>query len=63
MDPLVIVVMGIVFWAIVLFPTVKILHRMGFSGWWSPLILTGFGMVVALWVLAYVRWPATNNLS
>ena len=47
-------------WAAVLIPTVRILRRMGFSGWWSPLALTGLGLVNGVWIIAFVGWPAVK---
>jgi hypothetical protein len=46
---------------IVLFPIAKILRRMGLSGWWCLLYLTGIGIIVGIWVLAYCRWPALDR--
>jgi hypothetical protein len=49
---------------LILFPIVKILRRIGLSGWWSLLYLTGIGTIIGPWILAYCRWPAferTNN--
>ena len=56
-------ILGAALWAALLIPTAKILRRMGFSGWWSPLTLTGVGLVAGLWVLAYRRWSALEPHS
>jgi hypothetical protein len=45
----------VVFW-----PLIKIMHRIGRSGWWSLLILTGH---LGIWLLAYTRWPAIEPPS
>lgn len=33
------------------------LKRIGFSPWWALLCFFPFFAVVALWVLAFIRWP------
>jgi uncharacterized membrane protein YhaH (DUF805 family) len=55
---LVVILMNVVFWAAILFPLVRILRRMGFSGWWA--LLVGF-WPVGLWLLAYNPWPAFDR--
>ncbi|HEV2649945.1 MAG TPA: hypothetical protein VGU69_01695 [Rhizomicrobium sp.] len=48
-------------WAVFILPLVRILQRMGLSGWWVPLgLLT---MPISFWVLAHVRWPAVDGKS
>lgn len=55
-------------WVIVLivgfvwiFPTWKILRRMGFTGWWALLsIVPGLNLVL-LWVVSLVKWPIENQ--
>jgi hypothetical protein len=56
--------MSILHWVIVLapialfaFPIIKILKRMGFSGWWVIMALAPLANLVGLWVLASVKWP------
>jgi hypothetical protein len=34
---------------------------MGLSGWWSLLVLTGAGMIVGPWILAYCAGPRLNE--
>ena len=46
---------------VILFPIAKILRRMGLSGWWSLLYLTGIGVIIGPWILAYCRWPAFDR--
>jgi hypothetical protein len=58
-----VIIAVIVYFAIFFWPLVKILHRMGFSGWWTLLFFTGPGFIVALWLVAYSRWPAIDNES
>jgi uncharacterized membrane protein YhaH (DUF805 family) len=42
-----------IFWFVV-----RILHRMGFSGWWSLMI---FFWPIGLGMLAFSRWPAIDK--
>jgi uncharacterized membrane protein YhaH (DUF805 family) len=37
---------------------VRILHRMGFSGWWSLMICL---WPIGLFMLAFARWPAIDG--
>jgi uncharacterized membrane protein YhaH (DUF805 family) len=37
---------------------VRILHRAGYSGWWSLLAFIPIVNVIALWYFAKARWPA-----
>ena len=55
--------LGILLLAAIFVPMVKILRRMGRSGWWSILAVTGPGMIVGLWLLAYCRWPAVKEIE
>ena len=47
--------------ALILIPLAKVLRRMGLSGWWSLLYLTGIGVIIGSWLLAYCRWPALDR--
>ena len=38
-------------------PVVKILHRLGYSGWWAVLAPISPLNIIGLWVPAYARWP------
>jgi predicted ABC-type exoprotein transport system permease subunit len=56
--------LSIVHWLIVLaaifvlaFPLVRILRRLGYSGWWAVLWFVPLVNLIALWVLAYRPWP------
>jgi hypothetical protein len=33
------------------------LKRIGFSPWWALLCFFPFFAIIALWVLAFIRWP------
>jgi hypothetical protein len=43
--------------ALVLYPTGRILGRIGFSPFWSILALVPIANLAALWILAFVDWP------
>jgi hypothetical protein len=44
-------------------PFTIIIRRMGFSGWWMLLFLVPFGVLVGIWLMALVRWPAVPRNS
>ena len=58
MKPLLIVTIIV---AISLPPVVRILHRLGFSGWWAIIGVISPINIIALWVLAYVNWPEVSR--
>lgn len=43
--------------AVILYPIGRILARIGLSPFWSLVALIPFVNLVALWVLAFGRWP------
>ena len=47
--------------AVVLYPTGRILSRMGFSPLWSVLAFVPILNLVALWVVAFTEWPARSE--
>lgn len=47
----------IVLWALVLAPIWRILRRLGYNPWLSLLTLVPIVNLIALWRLAYARWP------
>jgi hypothetical protein len=49
------IVAGYVF--LVCFPLAKILRRLGLSGWWALLAVVPLANLIALWILAFSRWP------
>jgi ABC-type spermidine/putrescine transport system permease subunit I len=52
----------VLFFAFVVgFPVARILSRMGYSKAWALLVLVPLVNWIALWVLAYAKWPALNN--
>jgi hypothetical protein len=43
------------------FPIGRIIHRTGHSAWWViAFLIPGIGLI-AIWVLAFVRWPAVDR--
>jgi hypothetical protein len=38
-------------------PVVRILRRLGYSGWWAVLAPVSPFNLIGLWVLAYAKWP------
>ena len=44
-------------------PISEILHRSGHSRWWAPICFVPLVNCVALWVFAYIRWPALDRQS
>jgi hypothetical protein len=54
---------GVAYIFLIFWPTVRIMHRIGRSGWWSLLIVAGPGAIIGLWLLAYTRWPALEQKS
>jgi uncharacterized membrane protein YhaH (DUF805 family) len=51
----------VVFLLIYFIPLVKILHKAGYSGWWSVLILVPILNLVMLYVFAFADWPALRG--
>jgi len=47
--------------AAVAIPTAKILGKAGFSKWWTILAFIPWLNLAALWVFAFVQWPATPD--
>lgn len=45
------------FWALV-----RVLNKMGYSGWWSLLTFIPPLALVALWVMAFSDWPSQRRL-
>jgi uncharacterized membrane protein YhaH (DUF805 family) len=49
--------------AIFLPPFARIVRRAGYSGWWALLMIVPGVNVIALWVFAFIRWPALEPSS
>jgi uncharacterized membrane protein YhaH (DUF805 family) len=45
------------FWGLV-----RVLNKMGYSGWWSLLTFIPPLALVALWVMAFSDWPSQRRL-
>lgn len=43
--------------ALVLYPTGRILQRLGFSPFWSVVAMIPLANLIGLWVLAMIDWP------
>lgn len=42
-------------------PTIAVLRKAGRSPWWALVLLAPPLALVALWVLAFTRWPALKK--
>jgi uncharacterized membrane protein YhaH (DUF805 family) len=47
--------------AFISFPVVRILQRTGRSGWWVIVFMTPALTFFALYVFAFIRWPAIDG--
>jgi uncharacterized membrane protein YhaH (DUF805 family) len=47
--------------ALFLPPAARIVRRVGYSGWWALLMIVPGVNVLALWALAFIRWPALDR--
>jgi hypothetical protein len=56
-------VVFVLFVAAVLYPTGKILDRIGLSPFWSVLALIPVVNLVALWTLAFIDWPQRRQTT
>ena len=45
----------------VIYPAGRILGRMGLSPWWGILVIIPYVNFIALWVLAFARWPVEER--
>lgn len=52
-----------IFVAVVLYPVGRILNRIGFSPFWSVLMLIPLVNLIGLWVLAFSDWPRDRDKS
>lgn len=51
----------VLLWTLVVIPAWRILSRLGFSPWWSLLAFVPVVNLVALWRLAFIKWPSTGK--
>jgi hypothetical protein len=49
------------FCAVSLLPATRIMRRAGLNLWWAVLLVVPLINVIALWGLAYCRWPAIEK--
>jgi len=54
-------VMLVIILPIFFYPVWRIISRTGHSGWWSLLMFVPLANFIGLWMLAFVRWPATDG--
>ena len=47
----------VIFAALLLYPTGRVLQRLGFSPFWSVVALIPLANLVGLWVVAMAPWP------
>jgi uncharacterized membrane protein YhaH (DUF805 family) len=53
---------AIAIWIVILLPpSARIVRRIGYSGWWALLMIVPGVNVIALWALAFIRWPALDR--
>jgi uncharacterized membrane protein YhaH (DUF805 family) len=60
-SPSVVTLLALVLLAVPLVMIGRVLRRAGYSPWWALLVLVPLVNLVALWVFAYVRWPAIDG--
>lgn len=60
-SPSLVTALALVLLAVPLWMIGRVLRRAGYSSWWALLVLVPLVNLVALWVFAYVRWPAIDG--
>jgi hypothetical protein len=55
------VLLVVAMFAVVTYPLVRIIRRTGRSGWWVIVLMTPALTLIALYVFAFVRWPAIDG--
>jgi hypothetical protein len=55
----------LLWYALLVFPTYKIMRRVGKSRWWVIVLLIPiFGFVIVQWIVAFSRWkPGTPQIA
>jgi hypothetical protein len=48
---------------VVVWPCFRVLSRLGFSPWLALLMIVPIVNLIALWVFAYARWPALQEVK
>jgi uncharacterized membrane protein YhaH (DUF805 family) len=62
-DPSLVTLLALVLLAVPLLMIGRVLRRAGYSPWWALVVLVPLVNLVALWVFAYVRWPAVDGAT
>jgi hypothetical protein len=57
------IVLALILLALVVVPYWKLWSRTGHSGAWALLMLVPLVNLISLWVLAFKRWPALDDLG
>jgi uncharacterized membrane protein YhaH (DUF805 family) len=60
-SPSLVTLLALVLLAVPIWMIGRVLRRAGYSAWWALLVLVPLVNLVALWVFAYVRWPAVDR--
>jgi hypothetical protein len=60
-SPSPVALLGLLLLAVPLLMLGRVVRRAGFSPWWALVVLVPLVNLVALWVFAYVRWPAIDD--
>ena len=60
-SPSLVTLLGLVLLTVPIVMIARVLRRAGYSPWWVLLVLVPLVNLVALWVFAYVRWPAIDG--
>lgn len=59
--PIPMLVLGLVLGLLVIIPFWTLFSRVGYSGWWSVLMIVPFVHLIALYVLEFSDWPALRK--
>lgn len=51
------------YWLLTIIPAYFIARKAGFSPWWCLMTLTPPTALIALWLLAFVAWPAKGAIT
>lgn len=62
-SPSLVTLLALVVLAVPMLLMARVLRRAGLSPWWVVLVLVPLVNLVALWVFAYMRWPAIDRPS
>lgn len=51
------------YWILTIIPAWFVARKAGFSPWWCLMTLTPPTALIALWLLAFVAWPAHRTTT